>query len=144
MLGIMMVLGMLISSFGVFGYRLQRQSSTLRRCADDIRLAVTAGEKWRADVRSATVPPRLNDGVLYVPQGRAELAYRFRDGGVERRGRNGGWRPFLRGVKASRMVRERRRHVTVWRWELELQARADGARLRPLFSFLAVAKGGRR
>jgi hypothetical protein len=37
------------------------------------------------------------------------------------------------------MLKDERERVVTWRWEVELKNAQKGARLRPLFSFQAVA-----
>jgi hypothetical protein len=46
-------------------------------------------------------------------------------------------------VKNSKMEMDQRRQVTAWRWELELQSARKAARVRPLFTFEAVAPAAR-
>jgi len=129
-------------------YRCIDSSVALRRNADDILGAVHAGEQWRADIRLAeravrwghTGEPFLRlQGVTNV------VDYRFAEGSVYRREDAGHWSKLLDHVESSTMERDARSTVTVWRWELELQAKAHGGfkpgRVRPLFTFLAVPVG---
>jgi hypothetical protein len=46
---------------------------------------------------------------------------------------------WLSNVKSSKMQSELRENVTAWRWELELKTVKKTARVRPLFTFEAVA-----
>ena len=133
------VLAILISLAGVTYYRSQRHMIGISRCATDIMLTMSAGERWREDVRSATAPPALDDGVLVIPQENGALMYRFdKDVVVRKRSPDTDWRPLLKNVKGSRMMSDRGKHVTSWRWEVELRQRAREARVRPLFTFMAV------
>ncbi len=126
-------------------YRCIDSSLALRRNADDIVNALHAGERWRADVRSASAP-RLEDTdagqVLYLDGARGAVAYRFTTNAVCRRAGTGAWVRLLPSVKASTMTADPRPQVTAWRWELELQRRGSGSvrpsRVRPLFTFIAV------
>ena len=118
-------------------YRGQRQTVGLARCANDIVLAVSAGERWRGDVRAATGMPTLTDGVFTIPLKHGTAQYRFDDGLVERK-KGGTWLPFLKNVKVSRMMADSGKRVTSWRWEIELRVRRDDARVHPLFTFQAV------
>ncbi len=95
----------------------------VRRVADDITRALDAGERWRADVRLATGPPRLveEDGVAALHLPHAD-----------------GWQPALKAVKHTRFVADQRAHVSGWRWEVELQTRLPHPRIRPQFAFQAV------
>jgi hypothetical protein len=121
-------------------------SIALRRNADDLSSALHAGERWRADVRSATTPPRLEttagEQMLYLSGTRGEVAYRFSANTLFRRRGAGVWSPVLTSVKTSAMQSDARQKVIAWRWELELQGRGKGTvkpgRVRPLFTFLAV------
>lgn len=133
------LLAILISLVGVTYSRGQRDMIGFSRCATDIMLTVSAGEKWREDVRSATAPPALDDGVLVIPQANGALMYRFEKNTVVRkRSTDNKWRPLLKNVKNSRMMADRGKHVTSWRWEVELRQRAREARVQPLFTFQAV------
>ena len=135
------VVGLAFSAF----YRCLSYSTNLTRNADDIARTLRAGERWRADIREATSPPKLvaqDTGVeaLQIPQKSGEVIYRFTDGAVLRRaGTNASWMPALSGVKSSRMARDERQRVVSWRWEIELKNRQRVARVRPLFTFQAVA-----
>lgn len=127
-------------------YRCIDGSIALRRNAEEITSALHAGERWRADVRSATAPPRLETTeagqLLYLESSRQVVAYRFATNAVFRRLDGGAWVCLLRNVKTSTMASDSRERVVAWRWELELQPRQSGSvkpsRIRPLFTFLAV------
>lgn len=127
-------------------YRLIDNSVALRRNADDIIRAVHAGERWRADLRLASRSVRWEQQegmpVLRLEGARREVDYRFAQSAIYRRIDQGPWSSVLDGIESSDMKRESRPHVTVWRWELELQSKAHGSfrpgRVRPLFTFLGV------
>jgi hypothetical protein len=127
-------------------YRCIDSSLALRRNADDITSALHAGERWRADVRSATSRVRLEDTTagqfLYLEGASREVAYCFSTNGISRRLGAGAWVRLLPNVKASTMQSDPREYITAWRWELELQPRTIGSvkpgRVRPLFTFIAV------
>ncbi len=117
----------------------------LRRNADDVAAALEAGERWRADFRSANTVRQesASDGdTVLLKSSHAEIAYRFSGDAVLRRVGQGVWTTLLQRVKSSTMTREDRSNITAWRWELELEPRMKGSvkasRVRPLFSFLAV------
>ena len=120
-------------------------SIALRRNADQISSALYLGERWRADVRAAS-QARLENGpegpVVRLDGKQGERAYRFADGIVFRRVGQGPWARVLEGVRSSAMMTDPRAKVTAWRWELELEPRGKAsvkpARVRPLFTFLAV------
>lgn len=128
-------------------YRCIDSSIALRRNADEITSALHAGERWRADVRSAGTQPRLESTTeagqllcLSTPHG--AVNYRFAANALFRQLDGGPWVCLLRNVKSSTMTADPRKEVVVWRWELELQPRQSGSvkpgRIRPLFTFLAV------
>lgn len=127
-------------------YRCVDRSRALQRNADDITTALHAGERWRADIRATTSPPRLlytnSVQVLRLESAKGPVLYRFATNAVTRRVGGGPWASLLPNVKSSSMSADPREHVTAWRWELELQTRTYGSakpsRIRPLFTFLAV------
>ncbi|HOC50928.1 MAG: hypothetical protein KA117_06520 [Verrucomicrobia bacterium] len=140
------VLGGVLGAGYLALYRGLDRSIALRRNADEITSALHAGERWRADVRSATAPPRLGtteDGqFLYLERPARSVAYRFATNAVFRQSGGGGWVCLLRHVESSVMAADPRERVVAWRWELELRPRPSGSvkpgRIRPLFTFLAV------
>lgn len=133
----------LTMAFGAF-YRAMEHSRELARNAAEIARAMHAGERWRADVRASTQPPRLesvgNESQLRLGSAAGEVNYTFRGGVVLRQALpNTNWVELLPRTTGSRMFEERRQQVGVWHWEVELKAGQKGARVPPLFSFLAVA-----
>jgi hypothetical protein len=126
-------------------YRCIESSLSLRRNADDIAAALHVGERWRADVRASGGRARIEnlgkDPVLHLPDATGDVAYRFSSNAVSRSYHSGPWSRLLPNVKASAMQSETRKNVTVWTWELELQPGRRPAKMRPLFTFLAVPEG---
>lgn len=123
-------------------YRCIDNSVALRRSADDITRSLRAGERWRADVRSAHGLIRLEksgaEEVLQIPTEHGEIAYRFSTNGVFRHAGDHPWSQILSDVKSASVQSEARQDLTVWRWELELQTRAKAGRVKPLFTFIGV------
>ena len=127
-------------------YRCIDSSLALRRNADDITSALHAGERWRADVRSAGNQVRLEDTadgqLLHLEGATNEVVYRFSTNAISRRLGAGPWVRLLPNVKSSSMTADPREQVSAWRWELELATRTQGSvkpgRVRPLFTFIAV------
>jgi Tfp pilus assembly protein FimT len=116
-------------------------SAALRRNADDIAQTLSVGERWRADIRAATQPPRFDsaDKTLYLPQANGEVAYKFSEEKLLRRSTaDSDWQVALPNVQQSDMIRDSRTHATAWRWELELKTRRQPALVRPLFTFTAA------
>lgn len=126
--------------------RLWGSHGMLRRQADGIVLAADTGERWRADVRTATGPIREETApgvqMVVIPVTGGEVTWMFSEGMMWRRsGPDHKAAPLLWEVRNSRMSPESRGGVSVWRWELELERASKRSRTRPLFTFLAV-KGG--
>lgn len=119
-------------------------SRDLRRNADDVARVLKAGERWRADIRAATSEIRVGEGpggyALEIPQRGGAVVYRFITNAVLRcAGEPGRYEQVLPAAKECRFEREPRRHVTAWRWDVELPSRLKAARVCPLFTFTAVA-----
>jgi hypothetical protein len=138
-----LVTGLALTTF----YRCFDQSRLVKRTADDITEAVTAGERWRDDLRQATAPVHFEDStagpVLVIPHAVGDtlgnVRYRFSDGAVWRQGAdNSNWTRTMTRVKSSNMSPDNRHRVSAWRWELELQPRQKYPRTLPLFTFEAV------
>jgi len=116
-------------------------SISMRRNTDDITQALSAGEYWRADIRAATQPPRFDeaDQTLHIQQTKGDVAYKFSEEQVLRRGSvDGVWTVVLPRVQQSEMIRDSRAQVTAWRWELELRSYRREVMIRPLFTFTAA------
>ena len=130
-------------AFAAF-HRTTENSNRLSHNTADISRALHAGERWREDVRTASGEPRLDaengTPLLRLSHAAGEIDYTFRDGKVLRRVLPAtNWFVILPGVANSTMRAEPRRHVTCWHWDVELKGRQKVARVRPLFSFEAVA-----
>jgi hypothetical protein len=128
-------------------YRALEFSRDLRRNADDVVMALKAGERWRQDVRSASGEVRLDTSgsreVLVLSQSGKEVRYWFEFGTIWRLvGQEGEPVVVCRPVKRSQMIREQREDVACWRWELELKPAQKVVHLPPLFTFMAAAGGG--
>ena len=121
------------------------RSTELEYIATSTVQALHAGEQWRDDVRQAQDPPQLT-----VVEGRSELhirtaagttSYTVQNSVLRRRaGEKFPWTDVLGRVKASRFAEDRRRHVTAWRWEIELETRQDRERSSRVFTFQAVPR----
>jgi hypothetical protein len=128
-------------AYGAF-YRCLTDARNLRRNAADIERVLQAGERWRADLRSARTRPSLEarpgEQILHVPQSTNEIAYVFAGDTVWRRMPGREPEAFLTRVRQSEMVADARSQVTAWRWEVELKSAQKVVRLRPMFTFAAV------
>ena len=118
-------------------------SKAVVMATDDITSALRAGERWRADVRTATgnisVEKTTDGEVVRIPTKEKDIFYRFESGGVRREvsGLNNS-QLLLPKVKTSQMRAEARNTVNAWRWELELTQRRKETHLPLLFTFEAV------
>jgi type II secretory pathway pseudopilin PulG len=144
------VIGALLGAGYAAMYRCIDSSIALRRNADDITSALHAGERWRADVRSATsslsVETTESGQMLSFDSPRGIIAYHSSTNGIFRSVGGGPWTRLLPNVKSSTMQPDPRQYAKPWCWELELATRARGSvkpgRVRPLFTFIAVPAGG--
>jgi hypothetical protein len=119
-------------------YRVDVETRALDRNSDDVVRAMKAGEQWRAEIRSATAPPRLEGGILKLTTKAGDLVYTTTNGVIWRKAGQGRAMAWLEHVKSSTMEIDTRQNVTAWRWELELQTKRAQASVRPLFTFTAV------
>jgi len=110
---------------------------------DDIGSALRTGERWRADVRSATgkitVESTPAGELLRIPRGKDEIFYSYHNGAVRRKLASANFSELLFAkVNASQMSGEARSGVTAWRWELDLVVRRPETHLPLLFTFEAA------
>ena len=136
LLGIVLIIASQVFNKGM------SESAGLQRNVADIERAIHAGERWRADVRSATGAIHAREQSFTIPQKEGVIVYEIRTNQLRRIAANRS-EVFLADVKNSKMIEERRGNVVGWRWELELQRRRKEARVRPLFTFMAVPGGAR-
>jgi prepilin-type N-terminal cleavage/methylation domain-containing protein len=117
-------------------------SVAFQRSADDIVKVLRAGERWRADVRacaSVRLENRGEEQLLRLQHAGRAVSYRFATNCVFRSVAGQPWTPLLVNVKSATFAPDRRRAVTGWRCELELQKRTRQAGIaHPVFSFMAV------
>jgi hypothetical protein len=131
-LGVILILAAQVFDKGL------RESAGLQRNISDIERAVKAGERWRADVRAANGRIEVMEQRMVIPQKVGKVVYEMGTNQVRRLEGEERVEVFLAGVQGSKMIEERRGEVMGWRWELELERRRKEARVRPLFTFLAV------
>jgi hypothetical protein len=139
----MALLFLIVSMAYVVFYRGWDNSLNLRRGADQIAAALSAGERWREDVRTATGPVRAEvtngEQILRLPHGKDEVDYRAtRDAVFRRSNLNADWREVLNRVISSRMEPDPRQKVRAWRWDVELKTRQPKRKSQPVFTFEAV------
>ena len=135
------VLGMGMATF----YLCWDNSKALLYTTDDIAAALHTGERWRADVRSATgkitVETTAAGELLQIPCGTNEVLYRFNAGEIRRQRASANFSELLLPtVKSSQMAMDRRGSASAWRWELELKSRRKETHLPLVFTFEAAAK----
>jgi hypothetical protein len=124
-------------AFSVF-YRTEEQSRSLRRSADDIAASLSAGERWRADIRAASTPPVMAREALTIRHAAGEVHYFVRSNAVWRQVNDAEPLRVVDGVEAASFESDRREFAAAWRWNLELKRRRHSSRLRPMFTFSAV------
>jgi len=136
-----LIFGMALAAF----YEVNDNSNRISRNAADMVRALRVGERWRADLRTATAQPRImqSDGesTLALTQASGEVRYIFKGGAVYRQD---GKQPMmiLPAVKTSVMESDPRLKVTAWRWDLELapSGKSKTTHVPPLFTFTAVPR----
>jgi hypothetical protein len=121
-------------------------SKALRYATGDVESALRAGERWRADVRSAkgkiTVENSPEGELVRIPRGTNELFYKFSNDEVRRKSSSASsWILVLPRVKNSQMQMENRNQTVAWRWEVELMRRNMKTKLALLFTFEAAVPG---
>ena len=132
------VLGVVLVLAGAVFDKGMRESAGLQRNVSDIERALKAGERWRTDVRAANGKIEVSERGMIIPQKVGKVVYEMGTNQVRRLEGEERAEVFLAGVQDSKMVEERRGDVSGWRWELELERRRREARVRPLFTFMAV------
>lgn len=140
-LAYVMVFALVIGGGSALLYRAWSNNIAVRRNADDIMRALSAGELWRADVRTASGPIVSRDShELRIPTPRGEILYQFANETISRQAPGQQPRKLAR-VLSSQMQPDRREQVSGWKWEIELQHNRKDIQFRPLFTFQAVAPG---
>lgn len=137
------VLAVILTIGSMAFYRCWDDNKAITHNTEDMVQSLKAGELWRADVRQATGPIEVAttnaEETLRIPRKGGELLYSFAEGEVRRQVDRGPWQVLISRVKSSQMQNQNRDNVTAWRWELELQSGRRHAKVRPLFTFEAVA-----
>jgi len=139
------VLAVLLSACGLTLAKAWDAHRALIRNRNDIHRAMSAGERWRADIRAATKRPEVQHAAgsepsLRITTARGIVEYRHFDGSLQRRATaNGPWLTALERVRNSSMLPLEQGAITAWRWELEMEPAHQQTHLRALFTFTAVA-----
>lgn len=128
---------------GAAFYKALDFSKHLHRVAGDISTCISAGERWRAEIRTATNAVMAETygatRMLLIPGGKGQILYRFGEGKLERASAlDGPWVPVVEKVKRCEFHRDENAGVVSWRWELELAPRRSTAVIAPMFTFQAV------
>jgi Tfp pilus assembly protein FimT len=110
---------------------------------NDIESALRVGERWRADVRSATGPIAVetaSDGeTVRIPEAGKQVVYLFQKGEIRRQSTPSNFSELLLpSVKTSVVKPDARGQIKAWRWELEVTSLRKDAHLPLLFTFEAV------
>jgi Tfp pilus assembly protein FimT len=119
------------------------QSRAVVYATDDISAALRMGERWRADIRSATGPvsiqPAADGQVVRISAQDRQIIYRFAGAEVRREtSTSKNSELLLSRVKTSQTSLEPRDGVAGCRWELELMPRRPETQLPLLFTFEAA------
>ena len=119
------------------------RSTELDYIATSTVQALHAGEQWREDVRRAQVAPQIltADGrtEMHIRTAAGVTSYAVQDSTLRRRaGEKAPWIDILTRLKSSRFAEDRRKQVTAWRWEVELETRQDREKSNRAFTFQAV------
>src|SRR4030095_7757724 len=106
------------------------RSTELDYIATSTVQALNAGEQWREDVRHAQSPPQIiaagERTEMHIRSAAGVTSYAVQDSTLRRRaGEKAPWFDVLTRLKASRFAEDRRKQVTAWRWEVELETRPD-------------------
>jgi type II secretory pathway pseudopilin PulG len=142
------VLAVLMSSGSYAISKAWRASREMSRNSQDIQSALSAGEHWRADIRSARGEIRIEnatrpEAVLIIPTGEGVVMYQHTNGTLLRRAApQAPWVVVLKRATNSNMHSLSIHGVEAWRWELEMLSSRKNAGVRPLFTFTAVPEGG--
>lgn len=137
------VLAVLVSIGMAAFYVCWDHTRALVGATEDINAALRAGERWRADVRSATgaitVESTAAGERVRIPGSKSTVVYQFESGEVRREipARQTS-ELLLPRVNTSHAMAETRAGVNAWRWELDLQPRRHETQLPLLFTFEAV------
>lgn len=139
----MAVFGILLGIGTAAFYFCWDHSKALIFATDDITAALHTGERWRADVRSATgkiSSEATADGeLLRIPHGTNEVFYSFHDSAIYRKLASANFsEQLLPKVKTSKMTAEVRDAVNAWCWDVELTPRRKETLLPLRFTFEAV------
>lgn len=136
---ILLVTGLAGAAF----YKALDFSKHMHRVAGDITTCLSAGERWRAEIRDATNAVMAESygstRMLMIPGGKEQVLYRFGEGKLERAAAlDGPWVSIVEKVKRCEFHRDETAGVVSWRWELELAPRRSTATIAPMFTFQAV------
>jgi len=137
------VLAVIIAIAGRTFGRAWDQSAGIQRNTDDIKRALHAGERWRADIRAATgrieAPADEAGQGIIIPTASGQVVWLLSSNAVRRSASAAAPEILmLPRVKECRFAAEPRAEVTAWRWEVELLPAQKQARVKPLFTFTAV------
>ena len=125
-------------------FKLERQSRILNRRSEEISRALKAGELWRADIRNATNEPALmayrGRTMLRIATVEGEIFYYFEASSLWRKpAKAAQFGLFLPELKLCTILPDSRKNATGWICEMELASRIKQEKMRPLFTFRAVA-----
>ena len=140
----MSLFGLVTALATTCAFKLERQARVLHRRSEELTRALKAGELWRADIRSATNEPAIvayrGQSLLKIPTIDGEVLYYFESSALWRKpAKSAQFGLFLPDLKLCSMLPERRKNARGWICELELASKIQQQKMRPLFTFRAVA-----
>jgi Tfp pilus assembly protein PilE len=121
-------------------FNCQKNTRQLQAFSNQLLRTMHAGERWRAEIRSARgVPFLLDDSKFCIPSETGKVIYSLSDGTL--------WRQIdeknskvevIKGIKTSVMHLDEDAHIHAWRWELELSPSTKQSKNTYCFTFKAV------
>lgn len=120
-------------------------TTEFRRAGDRVAALTRGGERWREDMRSATVLETNGTTSLRLKLAEGNVVYALADGKLVRSGPAVGRTDVLaEGLVGAAFIREPVDGVSAWRFEARIQSRQKQERVLADFRFFAVEKEASR
>ncbi|MBG89741.1 MAG: hypothetical protein CMO80_22970 [Verrucomicrobiales bacterium] len=116
---------------------------SLQRGTMRLTQSMSAGERWREDIRSMTGKPTLKHEyereVHTIPGVTNSVQWSLFEGKLWRRAdESRAWAKMVDRVKSISIREDKREHVTAWVLDFELKPGHARAKLTPVYTFIAV------
>ncbi len=120
-----------------------KNSHDLRKASEDIIAISQIGDGWRDKVRNADSIKCEGSMFFLIRDGR-ETCYSYRDNALQFRGPepDARWKILNDRIGACSFTNTAYDGFSAWEMDLELKVRNEKAKVKPLFSFIAVNKKG--